>query len=113
MKSGIRILTEAGSRMVANPKVRTRTISILAMLFVLQLYFVRELLAAEILFGMGFASLLLLGGLFYVLGAIGERGFGLTEAGVRVLAVSTRRGYSTLEEMSRKALRTARSQSAH
>jgi hypothetical protein len=112
MKSGIRTLAEAGSRMVANPKVRTRTISILVILFVLQLYFVRELVAAEILFGMGFVSLLLLGGLFYVLGAIGERGFDLTEAGVRVLAVSARRGYSTLEEMSRKAMRTARSQSA-
>ena len=53
-----------------------------------------------------------MGGNFYVLGAIRERGFDLTEAGVRVLAVSARRGYSTLEEMSRKALRTTRSQSA-
>jgi hypothetical protein len=113
MKSAIRTLMETGSRMVASPKVRTRTISILAILFVLQLYFVRELLAAEILFGLSFVSLLLVGGLFYVLGAIGERGFDLTEAGMRALAVSARRGYITLEEMSRKVVRTARSQSAH
>jgi hypothetical protein len=112
MKTGMDSLKETMGKMVLNAKVRNRTILALAILFVLQLYFVRELLAAEVLFGMAFASLLLLGGFLYVLGAIGERGFDWTEAGVRVLAVSARRGYATLEEMSRKAMRPPRSESA-
>lgn len=109
MKSRVRALIETVRSMARNRKVRFKIISAVAVLLVLQLYFVRELLAAEILFGMGFLSLLLLGGILYALGEIGERGFDLTEAGVRVLAVSARRGYVTLEEMSRKALRPTRS----
>jgi hypothetical protein len=99
-------------KIAANSRVRLMTISILVALFVLQLYFVRELLAAELLFGLAFGALLAIGALFYVLGAVGERGFDLTEAGVRVMAVSARRGFATLEEMSRKAMRPPRSESA-
>lgn len=109
MKSRVRALIEAVSSMVRDRRVRFKVISTLAVVLFLQLYFVRELLAAEILFGVGFLSLLVLGGILYALGEIGERGFNLTEAGVRVLAVSARRGYVTLEEMSRKALRPTRS----
>jgi hypothetical protein len=84
----------------------------LAVVFTLQMYFVRELLAAELLFGLGFAVLLSLGGIFYLVGAIGERGLDLTEAGVRVIADSARRGYASLEEISRKSFRHPRSESA-
>jgi hypothetical protein len=113
MRVGVETLKEAAGKLVASPKVRIRTISVLAVVFVLQLYFVRELLAAEVLFGIGFVSLLLLGGVVYALGAIGERGFDLAEVGVRILAVRARRGYAALEEVSRKALRPTRSESAH
>lgn len=99
-------------KLVANPKVRLATVAGVIVLFVLQLYFVRELLAAELLFGMAFAALFLLGGLFYMLGVIGERSFDWTEAGVRVLAVSVRRGYAALEDLSRKPFRHPRSESA-
>jgi hypothetical protein len=112
MKSGVESAKETVRALVANRKLRTRTIAILGILFVVQVYFVRELLAAEILFAIGFLSLILLVGMVYALGAIGERGLDLTEAGVRVLAVSARRGYAVLEEMSRKALRPTHSGSA-
>lgn len=87
-------------------------LSVLALAFVLQLYFVRELLVAELLFGMAFIALFLLGGLFYVIGAVTERSFDWTEVGVRVLAHSARRGYAALEEISRKPFRHPRSESA-
>jgi hypothetical protein len=93
-------------------KLRRGMLSALAILFIFQLYFVRELLVAELLFAIGFTILLVLGGIFYLVGAIGERGLDLTEAGVRVIADSARRGYSSLEEISRKPFRHPRSESA-
>ena len=95
-----------------NRKVRDRVLSALVILVVLQVYFVRELIAAELLFGLLFAVLLLLGGLCYVVGMIGERGLDWTEAGVRVLARSARRGYTGLEEISKRSFRHPRSESA-
>jgi hypothetical protein len=93
-------------------KVRDRVLSALVILVVLQVYFVRELLAAELLFGLLFAALLLLGGICYVVGVIGERGLDWAEAGVRVVAQSARRGYSGLEELSKRSFRHPRSESA-
>jgi hypothetical protein len=87
-------------------------LSALVILVVLQVYFVRELLAAELLFGLLFAALLLLGGICYVVGVIGERGLDWAEAGVRVVAQSARRGYSGLEELSKRSFRHPRSESA-
>jgi len=97
-----------------NPKIRNRVLTVLAVFLILQIYFVRELLAAELLFGLGFAVLLALGGLFYVVGAIGERGLDFAEAGVRVIAPWARRGYVALEEASRRSFRQVhpRSESA-
>jgi len=82
-------------------KVWNWILLVLAIYFVLQVYFVRELLVAELFFGLGFAVLFVLGGVFYFVGAIGERGLDLTEAGVRVIADSARHGYNSLEEISR------------
>jgi hypothetical protein len=93
-------------------KVRKGMLTIIAAFFVLQIYFVRELLAAELLFGMGFAVLFVMGLIFYFIGMIGERGFDLGEAGVRAIAVSARRGFESLEESSRKTFRNPDSQSA-
>jgi hypothetical protein len=77
-----------------NPKVRKRLLVAIAVFCVLQLYFVRELIAAELLFGLGFAVLLVLAGIFYVVGAIGERVIGATETGALAVARSARDGYS-------------------
>ncbi|HXO05720.1 MAG TPA: hypothetical protein VN884_08825 [Candidatus Sulfotelmatobacter sp.] len=96
----------------AKAKVRKGTLTALGIFFVLQLYFVRELLAAELLFALAFGVLLIIGGTAYALGAIGERGLDLAEAGIRVLARSARRGYGLVDELSRKSFRHARSESA-
>lgn len=74
---------------------------VLVIYFVLQAYFVRELLVAELFFGLAFAVLLVLGGVCYLVGAIGERGLHLTKAGVRAVADSARHGYNSLEEINR------------
>ena len=105
-------LKESVGAAARKPKVRNRVLAVLAVILILQIYFVRELLAAELLFGLGFAVLLALGALFYVVGAIGERGLDWAEAGLRVTADVVRRGYTGLEEVSRKPFRAPRSESA-
>jgi hypothetical protein len=97
---------------VEKAKVRKGLLLGVAIFFVFQLYFVRELLAAELLFGLGFAALLAVGALAYLLGSLGERGLDFAEAGVRVIGDSARRGFSVLEEISRKQFRQTRSESA-
>jgi hypothetical protein len=92
-------------------RIRKGMWAILAVFVTLQAYFVRELLAAELLFALGFVVLLLLGAIAYFLGTLGERGLDWTEAGVRVVASSARRGYGALEELGR-TFRRLRSQSA-
>jgi ribosomal protein S20 len=79
---------------VKTAKVRKRLLAVLAVFIFLQLYFVRELIAAELLFGLGFAVLLFIVGIFYVVGAIGERVIDATETGALVVADSARRGYT-------------------
>ncbi|MGA3294126.1 MAG: hypothetical protein ABSE45_09095 [Candidatus Acidiferrales bacterium] len=105
-------LREVARTLAGKVKVRKGVLLILAVFFILQLYFVRELLAAELIFGVGFAVVLLLGGVFYVVGSVGERGLELTEAGARVIASSARRGYGTLEEIGKKPFRHSHSESA-
>jgi len=93
-------------------KVRKGMLTVVTLFFVLQIYFVRELLAAELLFGMGFAVLFVMGLIFYFIGMIGERGLELGEAGVRMIASTTRRGIESMEYANRKAFRNAGSESA-
>jgi hypothetical protein len=93
-------------------KVRKGMLTVAAVFFVLQIYFVRELLAAELLFGMGFAALFVMGLIFYFIGMIGERGLELGEAGVRMIASTTRRGIEGMEYANRKAFREPGSESA-
>lgn len=83
-----------------------------AAVIVFQAYFVRELLAAEILFALGFAFIAALGALAYVLGSLGEHGLDWTEAGVRFVATNARRGYVAVEDLSGRAFRRTRSQQA-
>jgi hypothetical protein len=97
---------------VEKAKVRKGLLLVIAIFFVFQLYFVRELLAAELLFGLGFAVLLAVGALAYLVGSLGECGLDFAEVGVRVIGDSARRGFSALEEISRKQFRQTRSESA-
>jgi uncharacterized membrane protein HdeD (DUF308 family) len=105
----MKLLAEGLSHIVAaakhNAKMRKGMVSLLAIFFILQVYFVRELLAAELLFVFFFAVLLAMGGIFYLVGAIGERGLDFIEPGVRVVVDSARRGYNTIEEISKKPFR--------
>jgi hypothetical protein len=112
MKPVLGQLKALGERAAKEAKVRKGLLSILAAFFILQVYFVRELLAAELLFGLVFAIMAVMVGIFYVLGTVGERALDLGEAGARVVAHSTRRGYGLVEEISRKSLRHPHSESA-
>jgi hypothetical protein len=98
-------LKESVSAAARKPKVRNRALTVLAAFLILQIYFVREILAAELLFGLAFAVLLAFGALFYVVGAIGERGLDWAEVGVRAIAPYARRSYVALEDFSRKSFR--------
>ena len=112
MKRLLGIVKSYAVAVAEKDKVRKGMISLVAVVSIFQLYFVRELAAAELLFGLVFAVLLVLGGLAYLIGTIGERGLDLTESGIRVIAESARRGYNGLEEISRKPFRHPRSESA-
>ncbi len=112
MKKHLETLKASFTVALEKAKLRKGLVSIFGTLFVLQIYFVRELLAAELLFAMGFAVIFSIGLLCYLVGALGERGLDWTEAGVRILASSARRGYSSLEEVTRKQIREPRSESA-
>lgn len=74
-------------------KARKGLLIIVVAFIVLQLYFVRELLAAELLFGLGFAVLLIVTGIFYVVGAVGERLIDATQQGAHAVADSARSSY--------------------
>jgi hypothetical protein len=99
-------------QVIQSARVRKGTLAIVAAIVIFQLYFVRELIAAELLFAGGFAVLLILCGIFYLVGVVGERGLDWAEAGLRVTAEVARRGYASLEEVSRKPFRAPRSESA-
>jgi hypothetical protein len=105
-------LKELASAAWQNKKVRNRVGCGLAIFFVLQLYFVRELVAAELLFGILFVFLFSLAALCYAVGTIGVNGREWAEIGARAVASSARRGYSALEEVSKKPFRHPHSESA-
>ena len=77
--------------------------------FVFQLYFVRELLAAELLFGGLFAVLFAIGFVVYMIGRAGERGYRWVASHAGNAA---RRGFSVMQEISRRPFRHPRSESA-
>lgn len=112
MKTHLTKLQTMLAGLIEKAKVRKGLFLILGIFFILQVYFVRELIAAELLFGLGFAVLMVLGGIVYLVGAIGERGLDWAATGVQVTATAARRGYAGLEELSRKPFRHPRSESA-
>ena len=93
-------------------RLRNRILLGLLAFAILQTYFVRELLAAELLFGLAFAVLFVLGVIFYLVGAVGERGLDWAEAGIRVVTPLARRGYNAIEDFSKRPFRHPRSESA-
>src|ERR1700678_747353 len=111
MKRHIETIGWVLKRIAEKAKVRKGMLTIIAVFFVLQIYFVRELLAGELLFGMGFAVLFVMGLIFYFIGMIGERGLELGEAGVRMIALTMRRSIEGMEYVNRKAFRNAGSES--
>ena len=112
MSTGFERFETFAKAAIEHAKIRKRLLLGLLALLVLQLYFVRELIAAELLFGLGFVVLLTLGGIFYFVGAIGERSFDLIETGIRAGAPVARRAYTKVEELSKKPFRHPRSESA-
>lgn len=99
------------ARVKDSVRIRKGMWAVIAAFIVLQAYFVRELLAAELLFALVFVVLLALGGFAYILGTIGEHGLDWTEAGIRFISSSARRGYVAVEELGR-TFRRLRSQQA-
>lgn len=95
-----------------NENLRKRLLIGAAMFAVLQVYFVRELLAAELLFGLLFTSLIVLAGIFYVIGTVGQWGIDRVQSGFRVAAGVARRNYGAAEDLTRKLVRHPHSESA-
>jgi hypothetical protein len=102
-------LIAAGARQA---KLRKGLTLFLAVILFVQMYFVRELVAAELLFGIGFVVFLALVVTFYAIGFVGEQGFSWMERGYHLVAPIARRGYTRLEEVSKKPFRHPRSESA-
>ncbi len=73
----------------------------------LQIYFVREMLAAELLFGLFFAALLVFGAVAYLVGVAGERLFVWTEKRTRFLAPVAHRAFRALEAIAGTVLSLA------
>lgn len=71
MKRRLGLLNKFANAIVQKTKVRGKLIGVLAALFLLQFYSVRELLAAELFFALGFAVVLVLGGLAYLIVSAG------------------------------------------
>jgi hypothetical protein len=78
----------------------------------LNIYFVRELFAAELLFGLLIGSLLLVGFVFYLIQQVGQLSLTWARPLADGLAQGARRGWSFVEEISRKPFRHPRSESA-
>ena len=83
-----------------------------AVVIALQVYFVREMLAAELLFGLLFLILLLIVLLAYLLKQAGERTLAWAKPAAHWLGLTARRGFVLAEAISRKPFRHLRSESA-
>ena len=77
--------------------ILSAAIMTVAGLLVFEFYFLRELLAAELLFGLAFAALSSMVAMFYLIGVSCQRGFDRTEAHVHFLVGSVRRTVNLLE----------------
>ena len=83
-----------------------------AVLIALHIYFVQELFAAEILFGLFIGALLLVVFVFYLAQQAWQVSAVWARPMRRTVAQTARRGWSFVEEVSRKPFRHQRSESA-
>ena len=79
----------------------------------LQLYFVRELLAAFALFALGFIAIGLCVAAFYFLQKSWEAGVGRVAASQHAWLLATRRAVATVEDWGRRPIRRPDSEPAH
>ncbi len=84
----------------------------LAVVVALQLYFVRELIAAFFIFALGFAVFGSLTLAIYLAEQARRASFAWAEPGARVLFGFARRGAALVEELSRRPFRRPRSEPA-
>jgi hypothetical protein len=84
----------------------------LAALVALQFYFVWQLLAAFLLFTLGFAVLAGVALVFYLVEEAGQLSLAWVEPRTRVVAGLAHRGLVLLEELSKKPFRRPRSETA-
>ena len=83
-----------------------------AVLIALHIYFVRELFAAEILFGLFIGALLLVLFALYLVQQVWQLSSAWTRPLAQTVAQTARRGWLYAEEISRKSFRRPRSESA-
>jgi len=108
-----RVLSRLGEYVRSiRPQTRQRIVWAVAILLVLQLYFVRELIAAELLFGALFITLFVIVSVCYLIGTVWVNGLTWAEMGARAVVSLTRRSYSTIEEFSKRPFRHPHSESA-
>jgi hypothetical protein len=93
-------------------QLRRAVWSAVSIAFVLQMYFVRELIAAEIIFGIFFLGLFFVAAAIYLVATLGEQGLRWSESGVRWFGNTARRGAGALEYFTRKPVARADSHSA-
>jgi hypothetical protein len=99
------VVTTQASHLWKQPKFRKTFFRVVAAILVLQLYFVRELLAAEMLIAIFFVVFMIIVGICYAFGTLGELSIAATETGLRVAAEGTKRGVSALEQIGRNSVR--------
>lgn len=92
-------------KVAKEPRIRKPVLRGLAVLLILQIYFVRELIVAEALFAIGFVVVMAIVGICYALGTVGLKGIDLTETGLRLAAQGARRSYDMLEIFARDSIR--------
>ena len=69
MKKRLGPIKKFANSLVQKVRVRRKLLAALAAIFLLQFYFVRELLAVELFFALGFAVVVVLGGPAYLIGS--------------------------------------------
>lgn len=84
----------------------------LAALIAFQMYLFRELVAAELLFAVGFVVLLILISALYAIAVAADRGLGWIEANSHGATQRVRQQFSRLEALSRKLSHRQHSASA-
>jgi len=105
MNKALQLLSTKAIDLWNQAKVRKGLFRVVAALLILQLYFVRELLAAELLIALAFVVFMAIFGIVYAIGTLGELGIAATETGLRVAAEGTKRGAAGLEQFGRESVR--------